>query len=147
MSLNLSENALRNITIPRQLPHLMELNLSIQCEKQAAPTDSGGFCSVFSDSFSQSLFDNCPQLQSINISMTGITSLSCLERCDSLRQIICLKTPQRTCRMYCRFSMTGSYTSTCLTAQLPKIDDYSRLSAPSVPIFHSLTAKDIPSSK
>lgn len=93
MSLNLSENALRNITIPRQLPHLMELNLSIQCEKQAAPTDSGGFCSVFSDSFSQSLFDNCPQLQSINISMTGITSLSCLERCDSLRQIICLKNP------------------------------------------------------
>lgn len=93
MSLNLSENALRNITIPRQLPHLMELNLSIQCEKQTAPSVSESFCNVFADDFSRSLFDNCPQLQSINISMTGITSLSCLENCDSLRQIICLKNP------------------------------------------------------
>lgn len=94
MSLNLSENALRNITIPQQLPHLMELNLSIQCEKQPAPTEVPR-C-IFSTAFSQSLFDNCPQLQSINISMTGITSLSCLEKCDSLRQIICLKNPVET---------------------------------------------------
>lgn len=96
MSLNLSENSLRNIVIPRQLPYLMELNLSIQCEKQPILNASESSCNVFSNNFSQSLFNNCPKIQSINISMTGITSLSCLESCDSLRQIICLKNPIKT---------------------------------------------------
>lgn len=86
MSLNLSQNRLRDIEVPRLLPNLMELNCSIQQEK-------GSSGSVFGPGFSESLQRHCPRLQALNISATGIVDLRCVEGFSGLKQLVATKNP------------------------------------------------------